>query len=403
MDGDTRSWVLTRRRLAGRAAAAGAAAALAGRLGTLAGAQAATLSGAGATFPAVIYSKWADEYFKGSGVQINYQAIGSGGGIKAHQDMTTDFGATDAPMTDQQLADAKGGPTLHIPMVLGAVVPTYNIPGLSVTLRFSGDTLAQIFLGNVKTWNDPRIAGENPGVSLPGAGITTVHRADGSGTSFTFTDFLSKVSPEWKTKVGASTTVSWPTGLGGQGNAGVAGQVQQSPNSIGYVELAYAIQNKLGVGLVQNKAGSYPFPSFDGVSQAAAGALATMPDDLRVSITNADGDGAWPISTFTWILAYRQQRDAVKGQLLANYLFWCITEGQRYTADLYYASLPQSMLPLVFAKIQEINFQGLPLLNPSAQLPRTAAPRVAISTTDNGDGTATTYYSDGTSETYPIG
>jgi phosphate transport system substrate-binding protein len=387
---------LNRRRYAARlAAATGGAAAITAGLPRVAGAQTPQLNGAGATFPAVLYSKWAEEYLRQAGVQINYQAIGSGGGIKAHQDTTADFGATDAPMTDQQQAEAKGGPTLHVTTCLGAVVPTYNLPGVGVQLRFTGPLLADIFLDKVKTWNDPAIAAVNPGVNLPNAPITTVHRSDGSGTSFTFTDYLSKVSPEWKQRVGANTTVNWPSGLGGQGNPGVAGEVRQNPNSLGYVELAYAVQNQLGIGLVQNKAGVFPAPSFDTVSDAAAGALATMPDDLRVSITDAAGESAWPISTFTWILAYRQQRDRVKGAALANFLFWAITQGQVFAKDLYYAPLPPSILPLVYSKIAALNFNGQPLLNPASVLP--AAPRVEVSTVDNGDGTATTYYSDGTS------
>lgn len=377
-----------RRRFAQRVAGAAGAAALSGAFPRIAAAQGArTLNGAGATFPAVLYSRWAEEFFRASGIRVNYQSIGSGGGIKAHQDMTADFGATDAPMTEQQLAEAKGGPTLHIPMVLGAVVPTYNLPGITQPLRFTGEALANIFLGNITTWNDPAIAAENPGVNLPAANITTVHRSDGSGTTFTFVDFLSKVSPVWQSQVGASTTVNWPGGLGGRGNEGVAGEVRQNPNSIGYVELAYAVQNRLGVGRVRN----------------AAGALETMPDDLRVSITNAAGAESWPISTFTWILAYRQQRDRAKGQALTEFLYWGITEGQRFAADLFYAPLPKAVLPLTFSKIQSINTQGQALLNPAHQLPAEALSREVVSTVDNGDGTATTTYADGTSETYPIG
>lgn len=369
-----------------------------------AAAQAArALNGAGATFPGVLYSKWADEYVRRAGVQINYQAIGSGGGIKAHQDLTADFGATDAPMTDTQMADAKGGATLHVPMTMGATVPTYNIAGVTTPIKFTGPVLADIFLGKIKKWNDPALAAENAGVSLPNADIITVHRSDGSGTTFNWVDYLSKVSAEWKEKVGASTTVNWPGGIGGQGNAGVAGEIKQTPNSIGYVELAYAVQNKLGVGLVKNKAGAYPQPSFDSVTAAASGALDTMADDLRVSITNPDGEASWPVSTFTWLLVYRQQRDMAKGQALADYMFWCITEGQKFCQDLYYAPLPQQMLPLVYSKIESMNVRGEPLLNPANKLPQPVRPREVVNTVDNGNGTATTYYSDGTSETYSIG
>lgn len=393
-----------RRRFVERVAGAAGAAALSGALPRVAAAQGAgALNGAGATFPQVLYSRWSQEYLRVAGVQINYQGIGSGGGIRAHSDLTVDFGATDAPMTEEQLAAARGGPTLHIPMVLGAVVPTYNLPGLNRPLRFTGETLAQIFLGGIQNWNDPRIGADNPGLTLPAAPITTVHRSDGSGTTFTFTDFLAKVNEEWRTKVGASTSVSWPNGLGGQGNPGVAGEVRQNPNSIGYVELAYAVQNRLGVGLVRNSAGAYPEPTFATVSNAAAGALETMPDDLRVSITNAEGESSWPISTFTWILAYRQQRDLSKGRLLANYLYWSITEGQRFAADLFYAPLPPQMLPLVYSKIESLNVRGERLLSPEARAPQMASPREVVSTVDNGNGTATTTYSDGTSETYPIG
>jgi phosphate transport system substrate-binding protein len=394
------------RRGFGRRVAAGAAGALALAAGlpAAAGAQQGVrlLNGAGATFPAVLYSKWAAEYNRLTGVQINYQSIGSGGGIKAHQDMTADFGATDGPMTDQQLRDAKGGSTLHIPMALGAVVPTYNLPQLGNTrLRFSAETLPNIFLGKIKKWNDPAIAADNPGVTLPNEDIIVVHRSDGSGTTYIWVDYLSSVNQEWKDKVGTSTSVNWPTGLGGRGNEGVAGEVRQNRNALGYVELAYAIQNRLGVGIVKNSSGAWIDPNLQSVTAAAAGALETMPDDLRVSIVNPAGETSYPIAGFTWVLAYRQQNDFGKARALADYLHWCITEGQKFCADLFYAPLPDAMLPLTFSKIQAINSRGVQALSPGKELPVKA--HVAVRTEDNGDGTATTYYSDGTTETYPLG
>lgn len=396
--------VASRRTFGGRVAVAAVAAGLGGTLPGRAGAQTVrTLNGSGATFPAPLYSKWADEYLRRTGVQINYQATGSGAGIRAHQDITADFGGTDAPMTDQQLQEARGGVTLHVPMALGAVVPTYNVPALGrQVLRFSPESLTGIFLGRITRWNDPLIAADNPGVNLPGTDIVTVHRSDGSGTTFSFTDYLSNVSPEWKERVGNSTTVNWPGGLGGRGNAGVAGEVQQNPNSIGYVELAYAVQNRLGVGHVRNKAGTYVEPNLQSVTVSAAGALESIPDDLRFSIVNPEGEGSWPISTVTWLLAYRQQRERAKGQALANYMFWCITEGQQYCAPDY-APLPEAMLPLTYSKIQSMNIRGEPLLSASAQLPQRERSREVTGLVDNGDGTATASYSDGTSEVYLIG
>lgn len=266
--------------------------------------EAKALTGAGATFPAALYSKWFNDYNKLTQVQVNYQSIGSGGGIKAISDQTADFGATDSPMTDAQLKDAKGGDILHILMALGAVVATYNIPGLQGTkLKLSGDVLAAIFLGTITKWNDPKIAADNAGVMLPTEDIVSVHRSDGSGTSFVFTDYLSAVNAEWKSKVGASTTVNWPGGIGGKGNEGVAGEVKQNPFSIGYVELIYAIQNKLGVAAVKNKAGKWVEPDLEGVTAAAAAAAGKVAPDLRVSIVDQEGEKTYPISTFTWILS----------------------------------------------------------------------------------------------------
>jgi len=293
---------LNRRSFGRIAAGATSAVALMARLPCTVAAQSArTLTGAGATFPAVLYSKWAAEYNKLTGVQINYQSIGSGGGIKAHQDMTADFGATDGPMTEQQLKDAKGGPTLHVPMALGAVVPTYNLPQIgNARLRFTDQSLPNIFLGKIKKWNDPAIAADNPGINLPNEDIVVVHRSDGSGTTYIWVDFLSNVSAEWKDKVGVATSVNWPTGLGGRGNEGGAGEVRQNRNTLGYVELAYVIQNRLGVGVVRNKLGAWVDPNLESVTAAAQGALETMPDDLRVSIVNPEGETAYPIAGFTW-------------------------------------------------------------------------------------------------------
>ena len=359
---------------------------------TAAAQSAKSLTGAGATFPAVLYSKWTEEYRKVTGLEINYQAIGSGGGIKAHQELTADFGATDGPMNEAQLKDARGGATLHIPMTLGAVVATYNLPKVTSPLTFTGDVLADIFLGKITMWNDPRLVELNPAASLPKQDIIVVHRSDGSGTSYIWTDYLSSVSAEWKEKVGNANAVNWPTGIGGQGNAGVAGEVKNNEGSIGYVELAYARQNKLGYGSVRNSSGNVIAPSLASVTAAAAGALRTMSDDLRVSIVNPAGPAAYPISGFTWILAYRQQRDAAKGRALADYLFWCITDGQKYCADLDYAPLPKAMLPLAFAKIESMNAQGSTLLAAGSKLP------LQTSLVNNGDGTETATYDDGTTD-----
>ena len=387
---------MNRRQIGGRLAAFSALGAGLLTPGLAAAQSAKTLNGAGATFPAVLYSKWSEEYLKATGLQINYQAIGSGGGIKAHQDQTADFGATDGPMNDAQLKDAKGGATLHIPMTLGAVVPTYNLPKITQPLIFTGDVLADIFLAKIEKWNDARLKELNPGVTLPNEDIIVVHRSDGSGTTFCWTDYLSSISAEWKEKVGFANSVNWPTGLGGQGNAGVAGEVKNNEYSIGYVELAYARQNKLGFGSVKNSSGNIIAPSLASVTAAAAGALKTMTDDLRVSIVNPAGAAAYPIATFTWILAYRQQRDASKGRALADYLFWCITEGQKFCADLDYAPLPKAMLPLAFAKIESMNAQGEALLASGSALPRQTG------LVNNGDGTETASYGDGTTDKRPV-
>jgi phosphate transport system substrate-binding protein len=313
--------------------------------------EATALNGAGATFPAVIYSKWIDEYNRLTGVQINYQSIGSGGGIKSISDKTVDFGATDGPMTDQQLADAKA-PILHIPMVMGAVVPTYNVPGVTTQLKLSPDALSGIFLGTVTKWNDPKIGATNSGVTLPDQPITTVHRSDGSGTTNIFTDYLAKVSADWKSKVGAGNSVNWPSGVGGKGNEGVAGSVKQTPYSIGYVELIYAIQNKLGYAQMQNARGKFVDATLDSVSKAAEG-IALAPD-LRVSITNSDNPEAYPISGFTWILAYQEMPEKSKALALTRYLWWSVTDGQSFAKELGYAPLPKDVASKSQEKIRSI-------------------------------------------------
>jgi phosphate transport system substrate-binding protein len=313
------------------------------------------INGAGATFPYPIYSKWFEEYNKlHANVEINYQSIGSGGGIRQVTEQTVFFGATDSPMTEEQLK-AASGPILHLPTVLGAVVPVYNIPGVSAELKFSGLVLSDIFLGKIKKWNDPAIAKLNAGVTLPATDITVVHRSDGSGTTFIWVDFLSKVSPEWKSKVGASTSVNWPTGVGGKGNEGVSGLVKQTPGSIGYVELIYALHNKMDYGSVQNASGEFVKGSASSVTAAAASAVANMPADFRVSITNADGPGAYPVASFTWILLYERQTDTVRAQTMVDFMKWALTDGQKFATDLGYAPLPAEVVKLemdALAKVQ---------------------------------------------------
>jgi len=293
----------------------------------------------GATFPEAIYQKWFSDYGKShSDVQINYTATSSGGGVKAVTDNTSDFGASDMPMTDQELAAVKGNKILHFPTVLGAVVPIYNITGVNQELKFSGPVLANIYLGKITKWNDKSLAADNPGVKLPNEDITVVRRSDASGTSFIFTDYLSKVSPEWKKKIGAGKLVSWPNSLGGPKNEGVAGLVKQTPNSIGYVELIFAVQNKIGYGSVKNAAGNFVKASTDSVSAAAAGAA--MPDDFRVSITNAPGANAYPISSFTWMLIPANIPDATKSKKIHEFLAWMLVDGQKSAAGLDFAPLP---------------------------------------------------------------
>jgi len=317
-----------------------------------------SLNGAGATFPNPLYQKWMSEYGKlNPNTKIDYQSIGSGGGIKQIQAQTVDFGASDAPMTDDEL---KSSPAqlVHVPTVLGAVVLTYNLQGISKPLRFSPDVIADIFLGKITKWNDPRIKADNADANLPAANITVVHRAESSGTSFVFTDYLTKVSPEWKLKVGANKAPQWPVGQGGKGNEGVTGQIKQQPDTIGYVELAYAAPNKLPVALVKNSSGNFVEPSISAVTAAAAGTAAVTPDDLRVSITNASGADAYPISSYTYLLAYKDQKDAAKGKALVDFMWWGIHDGEQFAKDLQYAPLPAEIVKRAEAKINSISAAG---------------------------------------------
>jgi len=318
------------------------------------------LQGAGATFPNPLYQKWLSDYGKlHTNIKIDYQSIGSGGGIKQIQAQTVDFGASDTPMKDE---DLKAAPAeiLHIPTVLGAVVITYNLEG-APTLHFSAEVIADIFLGKIKKWNDPRIVADNAGAKLPAADITVVHRSDGSGTSAVFTDYLSKISGEWKEKVGTGTSPSWPVGIGGKGNEGVTGQVKNTPNTVGYVELAYAVQNKLPVAQVKNAGGAFVEPSVDSVTAAAAASANSVPDDLRVSITNAQGAQVYPISSFTYILIYKNQKDAKKGKALVDFLWWAIHDGESSAKELQYAPLPVEIVKRAEAKLNSINAGGTPL------------------------------------------
>jgi phosphate transport system substrate-binding protein len=323
---------------------------------TPAAASGVALTGAGATFPYPLYSKWFSEYARTTGVKINYQSIGSGGGIRQLSEQTVDFGATDAPMSDAELAKAKGGAILHFPTALGAVVITYNLPGVTAPLSLTGDVVAAIYQGQITKWNDARIAALNPGVALPATDILVVHRSDGSGTSYVFTDYLSSVSPAWATKPGKGKEVQWPVGLGAKGNEGVAGQVRQSPGAIGYVELAYATQNRMPTAKLRNANGEFVAPTIESVTAAAAGAAAKLPanTDYRVSIVNAPGAGVYPISSFTWIIVYQQQPDAGKKQKLVDFLRWALTDGQAMEAALDYAPLPEAMRTALVGRLGEI-------------------------------------------------
>jgi phosphate transport system substrate-binding protein len=309
------------------------------------------LNAAGATFPYPIYSKWFDVYhMQHPNIQINYQSIGSGGGIRQLMEGTVDFGASDGPMTDEQLSQAKFK-VLHFPTVLGAVVPTYNVPAVSTDLDFTERAIAGIYLGQITKWNDPEIVKANPGVKLPNDDIVVIHRSDGSGTSYIWTDFLSKASSDWKAKIGVGTSVNWPVGLGGKGNEGVSGLVKQTPGAIGYIELIYAVQNNISYGKVQNAAGKFVKADLAGVTAAAAGAAKSMPDDFRVSITNAPGPTAYPISSFTWLLIPAQIHDATKRETIKAFLKWMLADGQGFNEGLSYAKLPQ---PIVAKEMKAI-------------------------------------------------
>ena len=322
--------------------------------GVAATAQAEQINGAGATFPYPIYSKWFSDYNKlHPDVEINYQSIGSGGGIRQLSNQTVFFGATDGPMTPDQMQGAPGK-ILHLPTVLGAVVPIYNIPGVDAQLKFSGNLLANIILGRVTKWNDPAIAGLNPGVKLPSTDITVAHRSDGSGTTYIFVDYLSKVSPEFKSKVGVATSVNWPVGVGGKGNEGVAGLVKQTPGSMGYVELIYAKQNSIDYGSVQNMEGEYVAASLGSVTAAAAVAAKQMPPDFRVSITNAPGKGVYPISSFTWLLFYENPKDKPKARTMVDFMKWALSDGQKFASDLGYAPLPSEIVALEMEALKRI-------------------------------------------------
>jgi phosphate transport system substrate-binding protein len=329
-------------------------AALAGVVLLIGGAAAqTTINGAGATFPNPLYSKWFSEYNKLKQVQINYQPIGSGGGIRQLSNQTVFFGATDGPMTPEQMQQAPGK-ILHLPTVLGAVVPVYNLPGTQGEIKFNGPVIADIFLGKITKWNDPAIAKLNAGMQLPSTDITVVHRSDGSGTSYIWVDYLAKVSPEWLKKVGVNTSVNWPNGLGGKGNEGVAGLVQQTPGSLGYVELIYALQNKIAYASVQNAEGEFVRATIQSVTAAAGAAVKNMPKDFRVSITNAPGKGVYPISSFTWLLLYENPKDKGQSKAMVDFVRWALTDGQKFAPDLGYAPLPAEVVKLEMEALNTI-------------------------------------------------
>jgi len=318
-------------------------------------AQSVDLTGAGATFPYPIYSKWFADYARQTGIKINYQSIGSGGGIRQLSEQTVDFGAADSPMSDDELAKAKGGRVLHFPTVMGAVVITYNLPGVSRPLNLSGDVIADIFNGKITKWNDARIVAQNRGVSLPNSDVLVVHRTDGSGTTYIFSDYLSAVSPSWSTTLGRGKEIKWPVGLGGKGNEGVAGQVKQIRGAIGYVELAYAKQNKLPYAKVRNAAGVFVTPTIASVTAAAAGMRLPQNTDYRVSIVNAPGKDSYPISSMTWLLVYKNQLDRTKGQKLVDFLRWAYTSGEKAAESLDYAPLPPALRARLEKRLATIN------------------------------------------------
>ena len=320
------------------------------------------LTGAGATFPYPLYSKWFSDYAKQTGVRINYQSIGSGGGIRQLSEQTVDFGASDGPMSDEELKKAKGGLVLHIPTVLGAVAISYNLPAMAQPIRLSADVVADMFLGRITKWNSPRIAALNPGVALPAQDILIVHRSDGSGTTYVFSDYLTAVSPAWAKGPGKGKDLQWPVGLGGKGNEGVAGQVKQTPGSVGYVELAYAKQNNLPVAALRNASGAFVLPSIGAATAAAAGIASALPanTDYRISIVNAAGADAYPISSFTWILAYENQTDPVKGKKVVDFLRWALHDGEQSAAALDYAPLPAAMVARLDDYIGRIKVASAP-------------------------------------------
>jgi phosphate transport system substrate-binding protein len=323
-------------------------------------AQTVDLTGAGATFPYPIYSKWFAAYAAKTGVRINYQPIGSGGGIRQLSESTVDFGATDGPMTDNELAKAKDGRILHFPTVIGAVAVIYNLPGVTQQLRLDGSTLSDIYLGKVRKWNDGKIAKLNPGVTLPNKDVLVVHRSDGSGTTYIFSDYLATVSKEWMAGPGRGKELAWPIGLGGKGNDGVAGQVRQLPGAIGYVELAYAAQNKLAFATVKNAAGNFVAPSVEAATAAAEGVAAKLSpkSDYRISIVNAQGAQAYPISSFTWIILYQEQSDPTKGKKLVDFLRWALTDGQSAAPALDYSPLPAAMATRLVERLGTVRIQG---------------------------------------------
>jgi phosphate transport system substrate-binding protein len=333
-----------------------------GSAGATAGAQSASsgvdLTGAGATFPQPIYYKWFSDYATKTGVKINYQSIGSGGGVRQISEQTVDFGATDGPMKDDELAKAKGGPIMHFPTVLGAVVIAYNVPEITQPLKLTGPAIADIFLGKITKWNDPRIATLNPGVKLPASDILVVHRSDGSGTTYVFTDYLATVSPEWAKAVGRNKEVKWPAGIGAKGNEGVAGQVKQTPGSIGYTELAYVKQNRLQFATVRNAAGQFVEPTIESITAAAQGVTLPSNTDYRISIVHAPGAKAYPISSFTWLLVYKNQADSAKARKLKDFLRWAYAEGEQSAAALDYAPLPAEMSQRLISRLDSIQVRG---------------------------------------------
>jgi phosphate transport system substrate-binding protein len=339
----------------GRPATSESAGAAAKTAGT--GSGGVDLTGAGATFPNPIYAKWFHDYAAKTGVRINYQSIGSGGGIRQLQEQTVDFGASDAPMSDREMVRAKGGPVLHIPTVVGVVAVACNLPGLAQPIKLTGPLVADIFLGKVTKWNDTRIAAVNAGLALPAKDILVVHRSEGSGTTYVFSDYLSAVSPVWKNGPGKGKELQWPVGLGGKGNEGVAGQIKQTPGAVGYIELAYVKPNNLSVALIQNSAGQFVAPAADAATAAADGAAAKLPPntDFRVSIVNSPGAQTYPIASFTWLLVYRNQPDAAKAKKLTDFIRWALSDGQKDAAALDYAPLPSSLATKLTARLDSLS------------------------------------------------